>query len=369
MTAIQIVPALPPATNGVGDYALAVGCVMRREFGLNTLFVVGSDRWEGPEEVEGFRVLRVTARSATHLAEALDAARAMTGSSSVLLQMSGYGYAGRGCPWWLLQGVKRWRAKQLDSRLVTMFHESYAFGPPWKSAFWLSPPQKMTFRGIAKLSDIAVTNIELYRERLERFDASKQGEIAVLAVPSNVGEPSEPRKLDARAKNMVVFGQPPLRKQTYQTQMAGLQLACEQLGIAEVHDVGASFDAIPERVGDLRVRRHGLVSVSDLSLLLSDAAAGFVTYSRESLAKSGVFAAYCAHRLVPVLPNIPQDRGPDADGIQRGIHYLSVDGKLEAKAALPPNPQSIADAAWSWYSRHSLHCHAQVFASALARSL
>lgn len=186
---IQIVPALPPAASGVGDYALALARVMRRDFGLKTVFVVGSEAWQGSDEVDGFPVRKLASRSADNLEAALDVGESTFGSSSVLLQLSGYGYAVRGCPFWLLQGLKQWRTKQPNSRLVTMFHESYAFGPPWKSAFWLSPAQRMVVAGILRLSDAAVTNIQQHRERLERFDPSKREKITVLAVPSNVGEP------------------------------------------------------------------------------------------------------------------------------------------------------------------------------------
>ena len=209
---IQIVPALPPATNGVGDYAIAIARGLRRDFGLDTLFVVGNERWQGPHEVEGFQVSKLATRSADRLEAVLDEAGRTSDSSSVLLQMSGYGYALRGCPFWLLQGLKRWKTKHPNSRLVTMFHELYAFGPPWSSAFWLNPSQRMVVGGIARVSDIAVTNIQRYRDRLEGLDPSKRGSIETLVVPSNVGEPLEPGNLSSRARSMVVFGLPASRR-------------------------------------------------------------------------------------------------------------------------------------------------------------
>jgi hypothetical protein len=99
-------------------------------------------------------------------------------------------------------------------------------------------------------------------------------------------------------------------------------------------------------------------------MLLSDSVAGFITYPRAFLAKSGVFAAFCAHRLMPVLPAMPGDRRPDADGIASGVQYLSVDGNQGCEV-LPENAQAIADAAWNWYQGHSLKTHARAFAGAL----
>jgi hypothetical protein len=360
---IQIVPALPPATNGVGDYALAVAGAMRRELGLETRFVVGNPAWQGPEEVDGFSVRKVAARSAEGLEETLlEAARG--GESRVLLQLSGYGFSGRGCPWWLMHGLRRWRAKQTNGRLVTMFHELYATAPPWKTTFWVSPAQRMVVQGIARSSDVAVTNIERYRNRLERFDPSKRGSVEALAVPSNVGEPLEPGELVTRARSMVVFGQPGSRKRSYATQLAALQRACEMLGISEIHDLGESFDGIPERVGSVPVKRHGVMEACQLSALLSSSMAGFVDYPPEYLGKSGVFAAYCAHRLLAVLA-VPAEGGrAAADGIECGLHYYGA-GRRESAGIAPEKRQAIADAGWKWYRGHSLKSHARTFAGAL----
>jgi hypothetical protein len=365
---IQIVPGLPPAINGVGDYALSLACAMRRDFRLDTLFVVGNDGWQGPEAIEGFRVRKLAARSAKSLGAELDAAPAITGASSVLLQMSGYGYSKRGCPIWLLQGLKRWRRKQPGSRLVTMFHEMYAFGPPWRSAFWLNPVQRMLVTGIARLSDSAATNIEPHRKHLEYLDPSKRNKIRALPIPSGVGEPLEPGDLLSRPRSMVVFGQPQLRKLTYQTQMAALQRACQQLGITEVCDAGKFFDGIPDSVGDVPVRRFGLMDATEVSSLLSRSTAGFVTYQHAFLAKSSVFGAYCAHRIIPVVPWMPGRSQREADGIQCGVQYHGVSGKQEAELQLTQK-QSIADAAWEWYKSHSLRCHARAFADTLLSGL
>lgn len=358
---IQIVPSLPPVINGVGDYALTLAHLLRQDFGLDTQFLVGNDKWQGPEILDNFRVSKLPSRSARDLEVLLDSLRTTTDSSSVLLHLSVYGYALRGCPFWLLDGLKRFKSKRPDSRLVTMFHELYAFGPPWSSAFWLSLAQQKICAGVSQLSDAAVTNLCRYRDRIERFDSTKRQRIPVLAIPSNVGEPLVPVDLDSRCKSMIVFGQPPLRNRTYKTQMSALQQACQRLGITEIHDVGAPIDGLPERVGNVRITKHGQMDASDLSSLLSNSVAGFLDYYPGYLAKSGVFAAYCAHRLTPVAPI---DNRSDADGIASGIHYYSVQDNTGA-ALGSPNAQSIADAAWNWYQGHSLNSHAITFAEIL----
>ena len=355
---IQVVPALPPTTSGVGDYALALARVLRQDFALDTEFVVGNAEWQGPDRVEDFRVWKLPARSGGDLEAMLESIRIRTGSSRVLLHLSIYGYAARGCPFWLVEGLRRWKAKQPDSKLVTMFHELYAFGPPWGSAFWVSRLQRTICSRIARLSDTAVTNAYHHRETLERFDPSKRDRIPALAITSNVGEPSLSIGLGKRLKSMVIMGQKPLRKRSYERKKNALLEACQRLGITEIHDVGAVFDEIPDRVGEIPVTRHGFMGANDLSLLLSNSVAGFMDYpGRGYLAKSGVFAAYCAHGVIPVTPG---DEGSEADGIGCGVHYYSVEGNQES--ADLAKMQSIADAAWNWYQGHSLRCHARVFA-------
>ena len=357
-TLIQIVPALPPATNGVGDYALTLAQAMRQDFGVDTVFVVGNDRWQGPDNVDGFRVAKLPAKSAGDLEAVLASIQMTSGSSSVLLQLSIYGYAPRGCPLWLLEGLKRWKSKQPDSRLVTMFHELYASGRPWRSAFWLSFLQQRICAQIARLSDTAVTNTHMHRERLERLDPSKLQRMQVLATPSSVGEPLVFENV--RSRNMVIFGLRPLRKQTYESKIGALQQACQRFGITEIHDVGSIFDGIPDHVGNIPVTKHGFMDAADLSSLLSSSLAGFLDYSAESLGKSSVFAAYCAHGLVPIVPVTHDHGASEADGITCGVHYYNVAGNDGTE--MMPNIQSIADAAWTWYQGHSLRNHARAFA-------
>jgi hypothetical protein len=74
--------------------------------------------------------------------------------------------------------------------LVAIFHELYASGRPWQSAFWLSPLQKHIARSILNLSSLAITPTDLYRKRLSRFRKDSAIKITTMPVFSNVGEPS-----------------------------------------------------------------------------------------------------------------------------------------------------------------------------------
>ena len=87
---------------------------------------------------------------------------------------------------------------------------------------------------------------------------------------------------------------------------------------------------------------HGLLRVEDAPAVFGESLAGFFTYPAPYLGKSGIFAAYCAHGLVPVTT--ADNRRPNADGLQAGIHYLvGTEGNP---------PEAVARAAHAWYRQH-----------------
>lgn len=357
---VQIVPALPPTASGVGDYALALASVLRGEFGLESQFVVANDEWQESSGLSsGFQARRLAERSAERLLDLLFAMEESATETDVLLQLSGYGYSRRGCPFWLLDGLRRWKQQRPRARLVTMFHELYAPAPVWSHTFWVGLAQKAAVGEIARLSDVAVTNIDRHRRWLERCDGSKTGKVSAMAIPSSVGEPEAPAPLSARKKSLVIFGLPPSRRRAYETRLAVLERACGQLGIAEVHDVGPAYEGIPQRIGAVPVIQYGCMEERGLSALLSQSLAGFVDYFPGYVAKSGIFASYCAHRMMPIMP---QDGRSEDDGIRRGAHYHDL--SLAAPAGLD-EAQAVADAAWEWYQPHSMRQHARWIAGTL----
>ena len=187
MLVIQIVPELPPVVGGIGDHALLLMRELRM-LGIGTVFVV-PDRGRpcprpGPlPEASG---VVLVAPSADATAERLDALR----PDAVLVHYSGYGYAKRGAPVWLVEGLRRWRARAPHRRLAVMFHELWACGTPWTSSFWMSPVQRALVSALLRLADALLTSTDLYARRLRRL-APERAPVAVLSVPSNIGEPDE----------------------------------------------------------------------------------------------------------------------------------------------------------------------------------
>jgi hypothetical protein len=358
---IQVVPQLPPSINGLGDYALNLAYQLRQDYEIETHFVVGDRNWQGATTVENFsreKVEDCSAEALFHLLSTYSDRSASDSTISVLLHYVGYGYAKRGCPVWLVEGLERWRRHIANSQLVTMFHEIYASGKlPWTSSFWLSNQQKHLAARLAQLSDRCFTNNEYYADLLYNLSQAKQTEIPLLPVFSNIGEPQQVLPLADRPRRLIVFGSPANRTRVYQKSLAELSRTCQVLAIEEIWDIGSTTGLSLSAVERVPVVKMGKLPAEEISHILANSLVGFFDYPDRFLAKSGVFAAYCAHKLLPVSSHHRMQR----DGIAAGKHYWVPDRATIGLKELV-EMQAIADCAYTWYQSHNLLIHAKKFA-------
>jgi hypothetical protein len=339
---VHIVPNLPPPHEGVGSFAMALAEALRARHGIESRFAAAAE------------LPRADPSALTDaLADSVDG----DGETAVLLHYANYGYQPRGCPAWLVDGLARWQSRR-RSRLVTVFHEIAATGPPWRSSFWLSPLQRRLAAALARLSEGLTTSLEIHRRMLRRWVPDR--EVAVLPVFSTVGEPSAPPPLSARARRLVVFGGPGTRARAYRELGATLALACRTLGIEEICDVGPG-DGPGDRLGNrpptdlpVPVRRLGALPGAEVSELLAGSLAGFIGYPAPFLPKSTIFAAYCAHRVLPVCawpwPRSGAEPAPPFWTPRPGSG-MGRDEDLE----------ELAGRAHAWYGGHALSRHAAVY--------
>src|SRR5580693_5706415 len=101
MTLVQIVPNLPPARNGVGSFAAAMGTALARR-GLASTYLVAAPGWRESEHLGGEPIGE---QRSTLFAAQIEA----TGADILLTHYVNYGYQRRGCPAWLVAGLLRWR--------------------------------------------------------------------------------------------------------------------------------------------------------------------------------------------------------------------------------------------------------------------
>lgn len=344
---IQVVPRLQPGRCGISDHGLALAQELRSAFGIDSAFAVVNAGDPGKVDFPG---VRCAAAELPGACLSLSEGR----SGALLVHVSGYGYSPDGDPAALAAALQQIQAGG-RLRIAVYFHELFAVGPPWKSAFWHSRRQQKSACAIAGLGDLLVTNTRQHAQWLERQLAPQSSNsVKLLPVFSTVGHAHEPAPLAARDPVMAVFGLPGSRRNAYR-QLRTLGKMLDDLGVRKILDIGPALDA-PPAVKGIAVERIGELSAADLRQTLSSARFGFVAYPPFCLAKSSIVAGYCAQGAIPVLAD--PFRG-DMDGLTDGTQVVSPASALSAKAS---GWEACSRAAWTWYMAHRLEVHAEQYA-------
>ncbi|MEM9538938.1 MAG: glycosyltransferase family 1 protein [Cyanobacteria bacterium P01_E01_bin.42] len=355
-TIFQIVPTLPPNVDGLADYAFNLAQQLRQDFQILTHFIVGNPQWSGAKEIAGFPVTPLAKRSSQSLVSQLDC------NLPIFLNYEGYGYAKRGYPLWLLQGLKQWK-KIAQKPLVTMFHEIYPYdcGPPWTSSFWLSPLQRKLAAKLLQISDRAITSKQSYATLLQQLSPKKFRDILVLPVFCSIGEPEQILPLKQRQRRMIIFGHCNSRALVYRRNLTALKNISQRLKIEEIYDIGVPTGLQLPRVNNITVTEMGVTPAEEISQLMLDSIAGFLSFiPPEYLAKSTIFASYCAHGLIPILT---ESSPRTTDGLECDRHYYSANANSSTLTL--EQSQHIADRAREWYSHHNLPKQAGAIAHVL----
>jgi hypothetical protein len=268
--------------------------------------------------------------------------------------MSSYGYADKGIPTWLVDGLAAWKNTS-SAPLVTVFHELWQKPVLWRKTLVRFAFQRRQLRRLFDLSDAYVTTTEPFGRSLRRWDRRKLN--AVMPVFSNIDVWDAPVHDDSALA--VVFGLRLGRDRTYQRLAHSLQRAAE-LGIKRVVDIGEGPIVVPEALRNL-VERAGQLDAQEVSRLMGRARYGLLCYDANLLGKSGVFNAYAAHGICVV--NLGR-RGGSVDGLVEGRHYMSLNGgHIE-----PDQAAHVGRTAHDWYQSHSLEVTAKTIAD-LVRSV
>jgi hypothetical protein len=344
---IQVVAQLKPERCGVSDHAIRLAQELESAFQIRTAFVVLNST-----EPCAVSFPRVYCAPSQLLETCISLGEGQPGS--LLLHYSGYGYSRDGAPLGLADALERVRESE-QFRIATYFHELYAVGMPWKSAFWYTRRQKQIIRRLARSSDLILTNLTYHLDWLQR-EAIHEGVPAARLLPtlSNVGECAKPPLFSGRRPALVVFGLADTRQKAYE-KLSTLGGLIHTLGIEEIVDVGPSFDA-PSELNGTPVRRMGVLPAEELSRTISEAMFGFVKHEPFCMAKSGVLAGLCALGAIPV---VAEPFAEEFDGIQDGVQVVSF---ATAAAAMAGGLEKCSAAAWRWYTEHSVHVHAAEYA-------
>jgi hypothetical protein len=364
ITLIQIVPRRSISPEGVGDYARLIAEQLLRDHDIRTVFVSGSplppqerlhDEWETHELAE---------RTSVALRTTLDG---ISGGAPmpILLHLSAYGYQRKGTPLWLATGLERWRRSNAAAPFVTIFHELFATGPIWGSAFWLGPVQAWVARRIQRLSTAGIATTGPYAALLENWLGERRGSTIALPVFSTIGDIEAPIPVMERRATLAIFGRAGIYDAVYRERIAQIEAFVTANKIDEIVDIGHRTEAPPAMIGAAHVRSVGEASAALLRDELGAARFGLLDYDADRLAKSTIFAAYCAHGTIPIC--LSEAAGQN-DGLRPGENYLRL-GAADVTPVLDDAAlETLQHAAKNWYHPHSLKSSADVIGRLLRQS-
>jgi hypothetical protein len=154
---------------------------------------------------------------------------------------------------------------------------------------------------------------------------------------------------------MVVFGQRGTEDKVYREPWGALSASVvETLGIKGIIDIGTRKTAPPRLVGPAPVMTLGQLAPDRVSGILSSCRFGLLNYDIARLEKSGVFAAYAVHGVIPICIG-SQARPPV--GLEEGQHFLTWPPKVT------PDPGMMQRRLARWYEDHSIVKHGEALAS------
>lgn len=356
MNLLQIYPRLPPAIDGIGDYAVQLAHGLSSRYGIATHFLTNPVPGQLRSAIAGFPVTEITANTSTALLDAIP-----PHIDSILLHYSDYPYELKyGAPFWLADALTALKQQRRLSLLI-MFHEFPHF-VLLRKTLYLLPWQSAAAWRIARCADTVLTNNSAAQAQLEsRLHRS----VTRIPVFSGVGEPQVIPRLSDRVRRLLVFGTQGRRGKVYRRSLPDLIQACRQLNIEEICDVGPSLNLNRADIQGIRFVEMGEQPADVVSNLMLNSWAGFAhSQDNRRLSKSAVFAAYCAHGLVPV---ITQAQSAPIDGLFANTNFLSPGSQTQAIGleAL----QAIADRSHAWYQDHNQAKNVEIFAAKLQESL
>lgn len=349
-TILQIVPRPPGPFDGVGDYALIVAKRLRQTCAHETVFAAGE--FDSAPNANGFEVVPLD-----RLIGKKSCGREY---DHVILHYVNYGYQKRGVPFGLLPVLRELR-QNFCGRFLTIFHELYASGPPWKSAFWLRPLQVRIAKSISDISDVCVVSSEVLLGQLKNLAPGARAH--VHPVPSNFGEPGlSPDQIAHRDPHRwVICGGTALVERSLRSFRTIVNRISESLSPRELFVVGGNDNPATRSLlvdlADIRSDYRPQITAAEASRILSTCSFAWLDYFHRPgvptavVLKSTAFAAACAHAVIPIFPHGGSAISVEADRFP-GPYLIDAQ-----HSELPENRASHASEIYAWYQRRASSEH------------
>jgi hypothetical protein len=359
---LQIIPSPPNCADGVADYALLLATQMLTDAQLKTQFLVFRiDLEMEPTIINGFPLMRLPDHQPQSLYSSVP-----KDIDVIILHFSAYPYfntslrgtLGKGTPFWLVDALKS-LVQDRKIKLIVMFHELPKLH--WKQFFFfnfLNPIHSSVSRRLAQIADTIITNSTYQQAMLSKWSGKNVTKVQIF---SNMGEPDAVPALTDRQRRLVIFGGS-ARTRIYQEHFPALMESCKLLGVTEIYDIGPPVPVPEYSDTEIKLIQKGFLSQPEISELLLTSLAGCLDYFRcpGGLGKSGVFSAYCAHGLVPILTEYDAS---EADEIYMNQNYLVLGSQLGNLNSA--QLQAVANKAHAWYKGHALPKIAEIFSSSV----
>jgi hypothetical protein len=179
-----------------------------------------------------------------------------------------------------------------------------------------------------------------------------RGQLKVMPVFSNVGEPEVGVPPSYRPNYMAVFGRPGTERWIYYgPDSLKSTVLVQKLNIEKVIDIGLRDSTPPSTLGKIPVSCLGRLPGPVVSHHLLSCRFGLINCDVPRLGKSSVFAAYAAHGVIPVCIRV--DRRPN-DDLKEGQHFLQWPFE-----EVPTDLSEIQMNLRNWYEEHSTASQAE----------
>ena len=329
--------------DGVGDYARILEKSLQGRYAQETVFVSAKD------------VSNAAGNQYDH----------------IILHYVNYGYQKRGVPFTLLRCLRQLR-RSGHGRLLTIFHELYASGSPWQSAFWLRPFQIHIARSISRISDVCIVSSDAMARQLQRLTPNVR--VRIHPVFSNFGEPSllQTQMENRNQHHWVICGGTALVQRSLRSFCAIKKQIPHAFSPDELFVLGGNDNpAVRSLLSGLTETRSNYrpqIVAEEASQILATCSFAWLDYFHrpdvptDALLKSSAFAAACAHGVITVLPHPGSIISVEADALP-GPYFVNAQ-----RCELPSEQDrhKIAKAIYDWYQSHVASEH---LAREIARAL
>ena len=337
---IQITPTFPPDIGGIGYYSQIIGNALKKNKIKSYFFVKNTNILKRKEKKNIFFFDNQNRKLENSLQK--------YNCKIAILHFSGYGFAKRGLCFQLIKSLKKWKKNVSNTKLITIFHETFATGPIYRMSFWTSFLQKYLLKKLLKISDVKIATIKKNQLLLSSLSHSNK-KVYLAGVFSNIGELKN-KQLIYKKKIAIIFGNTSQKEAFYDDLSLNFDqyiTILQKLSIEQIIDVGPVVKNL-KNIGNLKVKTIGIKPISFLSNLFKIAKVGFVFYPNDYMGKSGVIASYASHGLLIV--NLCQATNTVKNLFVPNVHYLNSFKKNQKI-----NYEKIAMSSFNLYKKQNIN--------------